>query len=164
MFRKIIRYCLFAILPSFSFAQQSPNVAPKDSCSDPYLHSEMVEYNSNFLQQGFSITLFKVIQFEKNTFVPVKIHMDEGQMYQVNFVANRFFQTVSITLIGEDKKEIFSEKFKGKTSQQHWFSKSVAAPYTGDYWVILSQKAKDRDVVCGGLSVLKAASFENEKN
>lgn len=157
MLKKLASFVVILMIPLFSFAQSTASL-PKsvDSCDDPYLHPEMVEQNSDFLQQGFEIMLFKVIRFPKNTLVPVKIHMDEGQMYQVNFVANRFFQSVSIVLLGKDKEEIFNESFKGKTSQQHWFSKSVAAPYTGDYWIILSQKAKGRDSVCGGLSLLKA--------
>lgn len=157
MVQKAILFCLLLLVPALTFAQQTqqtPN--PSESCNDPYLHSEMVEQNEDFLQQGFSIDFFKVIQFPKNTYVPVKVHLEQGKMYQINFVANRFFQNFSMVMMGKDKQQIFSEKVKGKDSQQHWFSKSMAAPYTGDYWIIMSQKAKGRDMVCGGLSVLKA--------
>jgi len=157
MSKRLLITCLISMLASLSFAQKAPVT---DSCQDPYLHSEMVEQNSSFLQQGFSVNLFKVVHFPKNTYVPVRIHMEQGQMYQINFVANRFFQTVTITLMGKEKMQIFQEKFKGKTSQQHWFSKSVVAPYTGDYWAIMSQKAKGRDMVCGGLSVLEAGGSQ----
>lgn len=156
MLKTVLAVCSLLIFSAGAFAQQPKVLSSSDTCNDPYLHGEMVAYNEDFLQQGFTIDFFKVIQFPENTYVPVRIHMEQGQMYQINFVANRFFQKASITLISKDKKQIFREKYKGKNSQQHWFSKSVAAPYTGDYWVILSQKAKDKDFVCGGLSVLKA--------
>jgi len=158
MIKKLCFVWLLAAVPAFGFCQtpQAKTINPKEVCDDPYLHGEMVAYNEDFLQQGFTVDLFQVVQFPKNAYVPVRIHLEQGQMYQINFVANRFFQKVSITLMGKDKEQIFQEKFKGKTSQQHWFSKSMVAPYTGDYWVIMTQKAKDKDMVCGGLSVLKA--------
>lgn len=162
MIKKLCIVALLAATPLLSLAQnpQMETLNPKEVCDDPYLHSEMVSYNEDFLQQGFTVDLFQVVQFPKNAYVPVRIHLEQGQMYQINFVANRFFQKVSVTLMGKDKQQIFQEKFKGKTSQQHWFSKSMVAPYTGDYWVIMTQKAKDRDMVCGGLSILKASGGE----
>lgn len=162
MILKLCPFFLFLLMPFVGIAQQNPQNPPSvnDICTDPYLHDEMVQYNDIFIKQGFSIQLFKVIPFPKNSYVPVKIHMKQNKLYQVNFVANRRFQKTTITLVGKDKKEIFKETFRGKTSQQHWFSKSVSAPYTGDYWVIMSQKAKGQDIVCGGLSVMKAGASD----
>jgi len=141
----------------FSAHAQQTDADGPDACHDTYLHSEMVEQNEDFMQQGFKVELFKVISFPVNTYVPVPVTLEQGQMYQINFVANRDFQKVTMVLLDKDKNELINKKFKGKDSQQHWFSQSVAAPYTGNYWIILSQKAKGEDAVCGGVSVLKAA-------
>lgn len=146
---------LLMFLGLYSYAQEQGVNSLIDNCRDTFLHSEMVDYNSDFLQQGFNIQLFQVVEFPKNTYVPISIQLEKGKMYQFNFVMNRFFQNASVAFIGKDKKEFFKDKWRGKTSQQHWFSKSFVAPYTGEYWLIMSQKAKDREIVCGGLSVLK---------
>lgn len=141
-----------------SFAQQSANqsIEISNPCQDKYLHGEMVDLNKDFAQQGFSLELFKVLSFPAKTYIPVTVNLEEGEMYQINFVANRDFQKASLVLLDEHKKELINKKYNGKSSQQHWFSQSVVAPYTGTYWIILTQKVKGEDQVCGGLSVLKA--------
>jgi hypothetical protein len=149
------------------FAQE-PAPASRDRqeaagpCLDKYLHGEMVDLNKDFARQGFSLELFKILSFPENSYVPVAVNLEQGQMYQINFVANRDFQKASLVLLDKDKRELIDKKYKGKNSQQHWFSQSVAAPYTGTYWIILTQKAKGQGEVCGGLSVLKASGYQEK--
>lgn len=152
-------------MPCFA-QQQAPegrgNMETPAPCQDRYLHGEMVDLNKDFAQQGFSLELFKVLPFPENAYVPVAVNLEQGQMYQINFIVSRDFQKASLVLLDKNKAELISKKYKGKNSRQHWFSQSVAAPYTGIYWIILTQKAKGREEVCGGLSVLKAASYKDK--
>lgn len=144
---------------SFSMMAQAP--APASSvdkgldCQDPYLHSEMVEFNSEFFGQGYQMDLFQIVRFPKKAVITIKVHLEQGRIYQINYVLNRDFTNASIALVSKEKKEVFKDSYRGKNEVGHWFGKSIVAPYTGEYWFVLTQKASGKDMICGGLSILK---------
>ncbi len=75
-------------------------------------------------------------------------------MYQINFLASKDFQQYNLTLVDKDRKKLINKKVKQGGSSR--LSESFAAPYTGNYIIILSQKVKGQPEACGGISILKS--------
>lgn len=136
-------------------------VLREKACEDAALNKEMLDLTRDFTQQGFGVQLFEQVLVPEKTFVSVPVSMEQGEMYQINFIANRFFHKYTFILVDRDKNELIKEKAKGKSSQEHYYSRSIAAPYTGDYWIVIQHHVKDQSSSCVGLSVLKAGENLN---
>ncbi len=142
-----------------TYAQQQQNVA---ECSDRAMHSEMVSTNKALEQRGFKLEQFKMMSMPSGSYVPVTVTMKEGEMYQINFLASKNFQQYHFTIIDKDRKKLSDKKIKQKEGTDHLLSESFAAPYTGNYIIVLSQKVKGQAEACGGLSILKAAGMSKK--
>lgn len=129
----------------------------QDVCNDPKVHSELVSIDNSWEQQGFQLVQYQSFNMKSGGIYPVYISMEQGKMYQLNFVASEGYQQYTFALIDKDKKKLIEQKVKSKENKHH-LTLSFAAPYTGNYVFVLSQKVKDKDVACGGFSVLKAVN------
>ncbi len=148
-----ISLILATIASAFSFcsyAQQQQNVA---ICSDKVMHAELVSLDKSLEQRGFSLEQFKMMNMPSGSYVPVSVTMKAGAMYQINFIASKNFQQYHVTIIDKDRKKLVDKKVKQGGNPK--FSESFAAPYTGNYVIVLSQKVKGQDEACAGLSILK---------
>lgn len=134
-----------------AYAQQQQNVAV---CSDKAMHSELVSLDKAWEDRGFSLEQFQLMSMPSGSFVPVTVSMKAGEMYQINFLASHNFQQYHVTILDKDRKKLLNKKVKQEGGRQ--LTESFAAPYTGSYIIVLSQKVKGRPEACGGLSVLKA--------
>lgn len=150
MRNKIFMALAASALSFCSYAQQQQNVAV---CSDRVMHSELVSLNKSYEERGFSLDQFQMMSMPSGSYVPVTVNMKEGKMYQINFIASKNFQQYHLTVMDKDRKKLIDKKVKQGGNQQ--ISESFAAPYTGTYMIILSQKVKGQTEACGGLSVLK---------
>ena len=152
---------LAVIASAFSFctyAQQQQNVA---ICSDKVMHAELVTLDKSLEQRGFSLEQFKMMRMPSGSYVPVSVSMKEGEMYQINFIASKNFQQYHLTIIDKDRTKLIDKKIKQGGNNQ--LSESFAAPYTGNYVIVLSQKVKGQAEACAGLSILKAKAAEAAK-
>jgi hypothetical protein len=149
---------LFSLLFSaFTFAQQEVLT----SCDNKKMHEDLVWMDGTLEKQGFTVQQFRMLNIPVKTYVPVEVEMKAGKVYQVNFLAAPGFQKCTLTLIGKDKKELIKKKYKGDGNKgignnENQFSQSFAPPYTGTYWIIISQKVKGNDMACAGLSILES--------
>jgi hypothetical protein len=146
----LILAALASALSFGAYAQQQQNVA---ICSDKVMHAELVSLDKSLEQRGFSLQQFKMMKVPSGSYVPVTVSMKAGEMYQINFLASKNFQQYHVTIIDKDRKKLVDKKVKQGGSPQ--LSESFAAPYTGNYVIVLSQKVKGQDEACAGLSVLK---------
>lgn len=154
-----ILFILFGFASLSLSLRAQPAVSPgsvAEACDDEVLNKEMLDLARDFTHQGFGIQLFEQLRVPEKTFISVPVSMEQGEMYQINFVADRYFQKYTLILLDRDKNELIKEKAKGKASQEHYYSRSIAAPYTGDYWILIQHTVKDQSTSCAGLSVLKA--------
>jgi hypothetical protein len=150
---------VLAIL-AFSFpfcvqAQQQQNVK---TCSDKTVHAELVSMDKSLEQQGFNLLQFKLMSMPSGAYVPVEIAMEQGKMYQINFIASKNYQQYTFTIIDKDRNKIVNKKIKQKDGINNQFTESFAAPYTGNYIIVLTQKVKGQSEACGGFSILKAVN------
>lgn len=149
---------LAILASSFSFctqAQQQQNVM---SCSDKTVHAELVSMDKSLEEQGFSLLQFKLMSMPSGAYVPVEIAMEQGKMYQINFIASKNYQQYTFTIIDKDRKKIVDKKIKQKDGINNQFTESFAAPYTGNFIIVLTQKVKGQNEACGGFSILKAVN------
>ncbi|WP_118972371.1 hypothetical protein [Taibaiella koreensis] len=150
MRNKIIMAFVASAFSFAAYAQQQQNVAV---CSDKAMHSELVSLDKSLEERGFALEQFKMMNMPSGSYVPVTVTMQEGKMYQINFIASKNFQQYHLTIMDKDRKKLVDKKIK--TGGDRQLSESFAAPYTGNYLVIVSQKIKGQAEACGGLSVLK---------
>lgn len=155
---KIILAFLASAFSLSTYAQQQQNVA---MCSDKVMHAELVSLDKSLEQRGFSLEQFKMMSMPSGSYVPVSVTMKEGEMYQINFIASKNFQQYHLTIIDKDRKKLTDKKIKQGGGNQ--LSESFAAPYTGNYVIVLSQKVKGQPEACGGLSILKAGAAKSKK-
>jgi hypothetical protein len=136
-------------------AQQQQNVA---GCSDKAVHAQLVSIDQTLEQQGFNLVQFKLMSMPSGSYVPVEMEMEQGKMYQINFIASKNYQQYTFTILDKDRKKVVDKKVKQKDGLNNQFTESFAAPYTGSYIIVLTQKVKGQDEACGGFSVLKAVN------
>jgi len=117
------------------------------------MHSELVSLDKSLEERGFGLEQFKMMNMPSGSYVPVTVNMQEGKMYQINFIASKNFQQYHLTVMDKDRNKLVDKKIRQGGNRQ--LSESFAAPYTGTYMVIVSQKVKGQPEACGGLSVLK---------
>ena len=125
------------------------------------MHEDLVWMDNLLSKQGFTVRQFRMLSIPAKAYVPVTVEMEAGKVYQLNFLAAPGFQKCTLTLIGKDKKELVKKKYKGDGvkglgNNENQFSQSFAPPYTGTYWIIISQKVKGNDMACAGLSILES--------
>lgn len=151
MRNKIILAVAAAVFSTTAFAQQEQNVK---GCSDKVMHAELVSLDKSFEQRGFSLVQFNTMSMPSGSYVPVQINMEQGKMYQINFLASKNFQQYNLTIVDKDRKKLLHKKVKQGGSNR--LSESFAAPYTGNFIIILTQKVKGQSEACGGISILKS--------
>jgi len=141
------------VASAFSFAAQAQQQQNVSVCSDKAMHSELVSLDKSLEERGFGLEQFKMMNMPSGSYVPVTVNMQEGKMYQINFIASKNFQQYHLTVMDKDRNKLVDKKIRQGGNRQ--LSESFAAPYTGTYMVIVSQKVKGQPEACGGLSVLK---------
>ncbi len=134
-------------------AQQQQSVA---GCNDKTVHAQLVSIDQSLEQQAFILVQFKLMSMPSGAYVPVEVAMEQGKMYQINFIANKNYQQYTFTILDRDRKRIVDKKVKQKDGLNNQYTESFAAPYTGNFIIVLTQKVKGQDEACGGFSVLKA--------
>lgn len=142
-------------ISSLCFGQSNQNNAA--SCNDNRLHSELVDVDNSFEQQGFKLVQYKTLSMPSGDYLPIYVSLEQGKMYQFNFIANEHYNQYTFTLLDQDKQKLIDEKIRSKDNNNK-LTKSFTAPYTGNYVVILTQKVKGQKSACGGFSVLKAVN------
>jgi hypothetical protein len=150
---KIILAFIATVFSTGVFAQQQQNVAV---CSDKVMHSELVSIDKSFEQKGFDVVQFNMMKFPSGAYVPVQVTLEQGRMYQINFLASKDFQQYNFTILDKDRKKLVDKKVKQKDGNNTRLSESFAAPYSGSFLIVISQKVKGQKEACGGLSILKA--------
>lgn len=146
---------LAVILPVGIYAQEQQNVSV---CSDKVIHAELVSLDKSLEQRGFRLEQFKMMNMPSGSYVPMSVTMEAGKMYQINFVASKNYQQYTFTILDKDRKKIVDKKVKQKDGLNNQFSESFAAPYSGNFMIVLTQKVKGADLACGGFSMLKAVN------
>ncbi len=144
---------MMPILTVKATAQQ--NVA---ACTDKLIHTELVMLDKELEDRGFNLVQFQTMNMPSGAYLPVTLQMDAGQMYQINFIANKEFKEYSLTLIDKDRQKLVDRKMKQKSGAKHHISESFVAPYSGNYVIVLTQKLKGVKEACAGFSVLEATA------
>jgi len=147
----------FAILASaitFASFGQAQNVS---ICKDNAMNSKLVTLDEEMEQRGFKLVQYQMMNMPSGAFVPVTVKLEKDKMYQFNFLASGNYSQYTVTLVDETHKKWIDQKVKQKDNKA-MFSQSFAAPATGNYIVILTQKVKGQNEACGGLSILKAVN------
>ena len=125
-------------------------------CNDAKLHSELVTLNETFENQGFKLSLFNIISIPEKAYLPISVTMKQGKMYQINYIVQEDYKNYTMILIDKNKKEIFKLDLKSKKTKNHYSTQGLIAPYSGDYWLILTQKVKGQKQACAGISVMES--------
>ena len=152
--RLTITMAAISTLLTFS-AHAQQNVA---GCSDNAVHTQLVTVDQTLEQQGFSLIQFKMMSMPSGAYVPVDVTLEQGKMYQINFIASQQFSQYTFTILDKDKNKTVDKKVKQKDGVSNQLTESFAAPYTGRYIIILTQKVKGKSEACGGFSILKAVN------
>jgi hypothetical protein len=150
-----VSLALLASAFTFYTNAQTQNVA---GCNDKTVHAQLVSIDQTLEQQGFKLVQFKLMSMPSGAYVPVEVAMEQGKMYQVNFIAAKNYQQYTFTILDRDRKKVVDKKVKQKDGLNNQFSESFAAPYTGNFIIVLTQKVKGQDEACGGFSILKAVN------
>lgn len=127
-----------------------------NDCNDSHLHAEMVTLNQTFENQGFKVDLMKTFSIVSKTYYPVPLTLEQGKLYQINYIVQDNFQNYDMILIDKNKKELFKLKIKSKKTKKNFSTQGLVAPYTGDYYLILTQKVKGTKQACAGISVMES--------
>lgn len=143
-------FLFIAFTYSFSSYAQSTN------CDDGKLHYELVTLNESFENQGFKLFLFQSLNIQTKTYLPIKLQLEQGKMYQINYIVQDNFKNYDMILIDKNKKELFKIQVKNKKTDKHYSSQGLVAPYSGDYWLILTLKVGGAKKACAGLSVMES--------
>lgn len=132
-------------------------------CNDKVMHTELVMLDKSLEERGFHLVQFNTMNMPSGSYLPVTVSMKEGKMYQINFIANKNFKQYNVTILDKDRKKLMDKTVKQKNGGSNQLSESFAAPYSGNYFVILSQKVKGQDEACGGISILEAGMSQTAK-
>lgn len=127
-----------------------------NECYDSKLHYEMVTLNQTFENQGFKVNLFKTISIPSKAYLPIALTLEQGKLYQINYVVQDNYQNYTMILIDKNKKELFKLKIKSKDTENNFSIQGLVAPYSGDYWLILTQEVKGAKRACAGISVMES--------
>lgn len=128
--------------------------APIPECTEPDVHERLVSLNERLEEDEFVLRQFQTLVIPNGAYVPISVNMVKGEEYAINFVVQHEFQQYQLNLIDQDKKVLFSKKGKSKSDPSNVFTHKIVAPYSGSYWVILSQKVKGEKQTCAGFSIL----------
>lgn len=121
------------------------------TCTDAYVHAELVRTNSLHEKNNFTIHTTKNLLMLNGGLQPVTIEVKKGKEYIVNFAPNVQGSRIKMTIMDNDRNKVVSAKGqKGKTLTQ-----SFRANYDGLYFIFVTQKIKGQKEVCGGISVLE---------
>ncbi len=74
------------------------------------MHAELVSLDKSFEQQGFSLVQFNTMSMPSGSYVPVQINMEQGKMYQINFLASKNFHQYALTIVDKDRKKLVNKK------------------------------------------------------
>jgi hypothetical protein len=126
-------------------------------CKDNAINADLISMDNGMEQQGFKLVQFQMMNMPSGNLVPVKVTFEKNKMYQLNFIASKNYQQYTFTILDKNHKKWLDKKVKAKDGK-HIFTESFAAPESGEYIVVLTQKVKGQDEACGGFSVLKAVN------
>jgi len=150
------KIALAFIASAFSFYSygQAQNVS---ICKDSEMNSHLVSLDNGLEQQGFKLMQFQMMNMPSGSLVPITVTLEKNKMYQLNFIASKNYQQYTFTLLDKDHKKWIDKKVKQKDNR-HEFTESFAAPASGEFIIVLTQKVKGQAEACGGFSVLKAVN------
>lgn len=141
---------LISALSIFSFSSFGQKVEIP-TCTDAYVHAELVRANSLHEKNNFSIHTTKNLLMLNGGLQPVTIEVKRGKEYIVNFAPNVQGSKIKMTIMDNAKNKVVSAKGqKGTTLTQ-----SFRASYDGLYYIFVTQKVRGQKEVCGGISVLE---------
>jgi hypothetical protein len=137
--------------------QAQPKNQNPPECKDNFMHSQLVSIDNALENQGFKLVQYQLVNMPSGAYVPLFVTLEKDKMYQMNFVANKGYSQYTFVLMDKDHKKWIDLKVKQKENKDH-LTQSFAAPESGQYVVILTQKVKGQDATCGGFSMLKAVN------
>lgn len=144
MHKYFISLFIFLVyLTTNSYAQQIP------TCTDAYVHDKVVSNNNMYEQQGYKLHFTRQMHILSGGFQPVTVSLKAGQYYLINFVPFLDATNLKLAILDKDNKTIVNKKGKKNTILTH----SFVAEYTGDYYIVVSQKMRKVKEICGGVSV-----------
>lgn len=158
----MLKYFLAAVvctigLSTVAVAQQD-NAAPKaNECTDAMVHSMLVSLNKADEDHGFTLKMFETFSMPSGNLIPFTIQLEQGVLYNMNYVVNKDFSQYTFTIIDKDNNKPVNKKVRSKNTNDPHMSLNFVAPYSGQYIIVVSQKVKGQNEVCGGVSVMKAA-------
>jgi hypothetical protein len=150
---KITSAIFASMLSLMSYGQEQRAVV----CRDNAVNEQLVSLDNGLEERGFKLVKYQMITMPSGSLVPVTVTLEKDKMYQINFIANKDYQQYTITLVDKDRKKWMDKKIKQKDNKG-MFTESFAAPESGEYYIILTQKVKGMAEACGGISVLKAVN------
>ena len=150
--KSLLFFLLIALNSTFLSYGQS------NECNDNKLHYELVTINETFENQGFKLSLFQTLNIPAKSYLPIKLTLEQGKMYQINYIVQDNYQNYTMILIDKNQKELFKLNVKRKKTDKNFSTQGLIAPYSGDYWLILTQKVKGKKQACAGLSVLESSN------
>jgi len=134
----------------FSFLTLQSSAQQFNACTDAYIHEKVVSAINQYESQGYKLHLTREMNVPSGGYQPVTVSLKAGQSYLVNFIPFLDATQLKLVIIDKDNKTIVKTKGKKNSTLSHAF----VAPYTGDYYIIVSQKMKKIKEVCGGVTVL----------
>jgi hypothetical protein len=149
-----ITLATIATIGSFMTYGQAQNVS---ICKDNAMNSQLVSLDNGLENQGFKLVQYQMMNMPSGSYIPVAVTLEKDKMYQLNFVASNNYSQYTFVLMDKDHKKWIDLKIKQKDNKVI-LSQSFAAPASGEYMVLLTQKVKGQNEACGGFSVLKAVN------
>lgn len=152
-FLTIILISIYSNINNTTIAQESISLP---DCHDSSVHHRLVATNASYENVDYSLQRFQTIQIPSNTYVPILINLFAEHDYVFNMVLQDNYQQFFFQLIDVEKQNLFQRKGRNKKNKHasNIITERFQAPYTGYYWLILSQNAKKEDNTCAGISIL----------
>ena len=153
------RYPILAIaaallsIPGFH-ARAQKAAPPKVGCMDAQIRLQADEIKQHFLAQGMEVFRDAMIGMESQVPYPVMINLQQGQLYQIIYVAHPEATRLFLDVYdGTDRKvkEIMQSYGRGQPT----YVSFTFVPETSDmYMFVARQKWKNNDM-CGSFTILK---------
>lgn len=134
-----------------SVLAQTNNVS---DCNNPHINTILVNTNSALETSGYKLITTKMITLYPKTITTQQLKLEAGKVYQLNFILPSNYKNVQITLINQNKEEVFKDKLRSKEGNKTVFNKSVTPTSSGNYWVVIDAVMNDKSLTCIGFSTL----------
>lgn len=119
-------------------------------CDDSYVHEQVVTNNSRLEKLGYKLQFTREMHIPSGGLQPVTVSLKAGQSYIASFIPFLDATNLRMIIVDKERKTIVNKKGKKNEVVSHTFT----APYTGDYYIMVSQKMKKVKEICGGISVM----------